>query len=733
MDIGDPTTLATNECFRPAAPLGHHRSMVSLRRGRESAVAVDPGSTLRSVALLGWGALLTWIFLLHRAADVGRVGDLIAATRPFGLAVDPVRAGEAAAGAAVAVAVVAAWSGVGWSLDHVLRTLSTASPPAAEPAALRWARRCALGAGVTSLAWFVLGLVGQLTAGPALAMLALGWVLALAMSRRGGPAAAPPRDEPWDALGIAAAVVVAIPILLAAIAALAPPTGKDALIYHLALPKGYLAAGRFAADPENMPAYFAQGAEMHGLWAMALGRLLGERVGEAAFGAIAFASYPLLLGAVYGWARSLAMDRPRALTAAALVAAVPTAYMEAGSGYVELALTLHVVLAVQAAARWWTTGSRLALAYLAVFLGGALAIKLLAVFVLLPLGLVVLLRARKVDSDPAARPGAELLGGAAALAAAVMLAAPWYVRTWVRTGSPLFPFHLALWPAEAPGWDTQRSELFGAFLAGYGPPDPGLLDYVLAPLRLSLTAQPELAAYHDGVLGVSFLFGLPLLLGALRGRLGPELRLAAGLAGVFVVFWLATSQQLRFLLPALALLAVATAAAAATRLATGALLATTAAGLLVIGAWFLQQSPLPVVVGGEAREAYLARRLDYYPYYHLVNTSLPADARVWLVDMRRDTYHLERPYFSDYFAESYTLRRLVEEAADLEDLRRRVRAMGVSHILARHDDLLHPQRSVILEDDRRAMLGAFLFDRARVIRADPRFVLTRVEASAGGS
>ena len=93
----------------------------------------------------------------------------------------------------------------------------------------------------------------------------------------------------------------------------------------------------------------------------------------------------------------------------ALVAAVPTAYMEAGSGYVELALALHLVLAVEAAARWWTTGNRLALAYVAVFVGYALAVKLLAVFVLLSLGLLVLLRARRVDADPGARPATELL------------------------------------------------------------------------------------------------------------------------------------------------------------------------------------------------------------------------------------------------------------------------------------------------------------------------------------
>ena len=61
--------------------------------------------------------------------------------------------------------------------------------------------------------------------------------------------------------------------------------------------------------------------------------------------------------------------------------------------------------------------------------------------------------------------------------------------------------------------------------------------------------------------------------------------------------------------------------------------------------------PLRVVLGGEPRNGYLERRLDYYRYYEVINRQLPPTARVWLIDMRRDTYHLERPYFSDFIFE----------------------------------------------------------------------------------
>lgn len=179
----------------------------------------------------------------------------------------------------------------------------------------------------------------------------------------------------------AAWAVRALPVALAVVAALAPPTGKDALTYHRAVPQAYLAAGGIVELPENIPSYFALGAEMHGLWAMLLGGLSRHRVGEVAFGAVLFAFLPLLLATVYGWGRERALSRPEALIAAGLVATVPTAYYVAANAYVDLAQALYVTLAIHAAARWWTTLEPMRLVYLALALGFGLSVKLLAAFI----------------------------------------------------------------------------------------------------------------------------------------------------------------------------------------------------------------------------------------------------------------------------------------------------------------------------------------------------------------
>src|SRR5258707_312829 len=249
------------------------------------------------------------------------------------------------------------------------------------------------------------------------------------------------------------------------------------------------------------------------------------------------------------------------------------------------------------------------------------------------------------------------------------------------------------------------------------------------------TVQP---AFYDGVLVMAFICALPVLAWALwRRRLDVELRLAVLVSAGLFVFWLFSSQQLRYLLPAAAGLAVAIAVAGSglerglSRPLCGLVVAGAALGLPVVLAWFLALDPARVVLGGESREAFLARRLDYYPYYQGVNRHLPPTARVWLIDMRRDTYHLDRPAFSDFIFEDYTLTRYVRAATSVHEIRDRVRADGITHLLVRHDILLDYDRSPIVDERRPRqenvakleLMTAFFTQGTRVIKGDQKFWL----------
>jgi hypothetical protein len=200
---------------------------------------------------------------------------------------------------------------------------------------------------------------------------------------------------------------------------------------------------------------------------------------------------------------------------------------------------------------------------------------------------------------------------------------------------------------------------------------------------------------------------------------------------------------LRYLLPIVPALSVAIAASAETisgqrdafnKVCKYSITAASIGAVLTSFAWFCQRAPLRVVLGGETRDEYLTRNLDYYPYYQWLNAETPADAKVWLINMRRDTYYIERPVFSDYLFEDWTLRQFLWDSRNVEDLRAKAKSLGVSYVLTRHDFIFDYDKSSILDDKKpRAENEAklkiareFILDKTNTIRADKKFSLIRI-------
>jgi len=419
-----------------------------------------------------------------------------------------------------------------------------------------------------------------------------------------------------------------------------------------------------------------------------------------------------------------------------MVAAVPTAYHVAASSYIDLELALFVTLAIYAVSRWWEGQENSWLIMMAVFLGAALSMKLTTVFVLAAFALVIAFRARSAEDS-----GRVLTFGMGTILLALVIASPGYLRTWKATGSPVFPFYMSIWKGEAPGWDVERSNLFQGMNSQYGGENKNALDYLIAPWNLSVKAQAEQPQYFDGVLGIAFLVGLPILVWALwKSEMPVEVKIGTAVAAIMFLFWLFASQQLRYLLPIVPVLAIGIVSATENLFAREnpwiqvSLAAAAASAILVSFAWFLQTTPLRVVLGGETRDAYLTRNLDYYPYYQYLNSQTPADTKVWLIDMRRDTYNLNRPAVSDYLFEDWTLRNMVWEARTTADLKAKAASLGAQYVLTRHDFLFDYDRSTLVDDKRPRpeneaklkMAKEFVLDPTGTVLSDKKFSLVKV-------
>jgi hypothetical protein len=704
----------------------------------EAAIENKNSASAAAILIAVWSVGLLIAFFAYRRSDVGQLQNLIGDLGGgawFGAS----GFGESFVGILIALLIGTSWFGLG----SVAALLIGRKEEEDSSKLLGFVRDIATGAAIWSLIWFLLGLVGAYGRPVAIMAVIIGLVAAAISVRRIVASEKISGRERFSTVEKVLLALIAIPPILALIASLAPPTAKDTLLYHFALPKAFIAQGNSTFVEGNIASFLALGAEMHNVWAMLLGGLVDQRAAEAAAGATSFLFFPLLLAAIYGWARELKIERGWGFFAVLIVATVPTAYHVAASAYIDLALALFVTLAIYSLSRWWRTQENRELIFVAILLGAALSIKLTSVFIFAAVALIILLRARNAK-ESGEKQGKIIGVGFAALILAGAIASPWYLRTWKATGSPVFPFYMSILKGEADGWDVERSNLFQAMNSQYGGENKSIADYVLAPVKVSVMAQPERAAYFDGVVGVAFLIGLPILIwGLWKFELPVEVKIGAGIAGVLFLFWLFSSQQLRYLLPILPVLAIGVVSSAETiskkigsvrAVLQLSFAAAAVSGILVSFAWFLQIAPLRVVFGGESRDEYLTRNLDYYPYYKWLNTETTPDSRVWLINMRRDTYNLDRSVFSDYLFEDWTLRKMVWEARNAPELKATVAAMGIKYVLTRHDFLFDYDRSAIVDDKKpRAENEAklkitkdIILDPANTIRSDNRFSLIKV-------
>jgi hypothetical protein len=356
---------------------------------------------------------------------------------------------------------------------------------------------------------------------------------------------------PECGIGLALLALYLAPSLLTA---LAPPhRGWDDLVYHLALPAAYLRGGGFAPMPENFFAQQPGATELLYAWGLALGDdvvavllhfglggvaclglwELGRRLGFG--GAACLAPFLFvchyMVGEEFGWAYHdvamaayllaaawglLAWARGRC-TRRELIAAALAAGMVCGSKYTGAGYVLGLLL-------------------------GAVA--------------VYVLRRRRGYS--VFKPSAAAARLVVFTMIGILALSSWIAKNWIYTGNPVWPMMPEVWDGEA--WCPVLTYRLVAWqLHGYGF-GRGVLDWFLLPGRVFFTGD-ALSSRFGGPLA-----SLPLV-AALAGWLflsRPRVMIGLAFAGFALLFgvWALGSQQSRFLIPVLPLLALAGAPAA---------------------------------------------------------------------------------------------------------------------------------------------------------------------------
>lgn len=487
----------------------------------------------------------------------------------------------------------------------------------------------------------------------------------------------------WPPFRVAAAVLL---LLAAATAvwiglthALMPPHEWDEIAYHLTLAKLYVAAHRVVYVPFIVHSNWPMNSEM----LFSLGLLFGSDIAPH----LTMLGLTLLIGVgLLATARRFFDDRVGVI-ALALFITVPVVKRLAGTGLIDVALGLYVLGALVALERWREVRSWQWLALCGLFAGFAAGSKIMGGAFPLLFGLLVLfelLRRNPRDILGAAKAGA--LFGLAGL----LVAGPWYLRSFLFTGNPIWPFAFHILGGR--DWDNLGDEYhMHSLLDIWTQAVPRTPLGLLQAFGLMITRPEALGDYRGGI---GFVGPLGALGAALVCWRAPRILRAALLVslGFFLLWFAFVSHQLRFLLPIVPLLVLAAAYFAVWLYDRARLPVVQVALLLGVIVLVARETPwlyagerelfvqrAPYLSGQVSREAWLDTQIDSMPLFRYANTQLPTDAKVLLLPYENRTYYLDRSYIWGHPISQRIIP--FEQFSSVEQLETTLRELGITHVI----------------------------------------------------
>ena len=435
-------------------------------------------------------------------------------------------------------------------------------------------------------------------------------------------------------LGKTLAVGISVMVLIQLMYALAPPVKWDALMYHLELPRRYLAAGRFLFQTSNPYWWFPQITEMLYTWSMAL------RGWETATVVGCFFSVILLIGILGLVARNINATAAW-VSAAALMVGYTFRYMFSW-GYVDEISALFGLCVLIGILEFVGSRQREWIYWIGIFTGFALGVKLTNGLMLLILLTVFILLRKEIGS----RWWGYLL---MIYIISAMLFLPWLLKNEFFSGFPAGPLS---W---FPEWlDIARIKYSGL----EGPIEPLQWHDVLLPLSMTwFGIEGGLIAglnrYQADIGPLLVLFMVPGLIDQRRNKRALIVIIWL-LTGLLAMLFLGRINQLFWqtriyycLLPAIAL-AVGWGWRALDKISVGMVRIRRIAGsvvllVMILVLWgdtnqLMRTNPIGTVLGVSSENQYLDEVLGWYAPVTRALYELPNGSRTFFLWEARGLY-----------------------------------------------------------------------------------------------
>lgn len=466
---------------------------------------------------------------------------------------------------------------------------------------------------------------------------------------------------------------------------LLPPTSRDELTHHLAIPKLYAKAGRIIEVPIAPYSYYPMLIDMlytpwvfwgydfvpkwiHALFGFLTGLLIYAYCGGR-------------MNAVYG------------LLGFFFFVSTPVIARLSHWGYIDLGITFYTTASLLCLLRWREERESLQwLTLAALSLGFALATKPNGLVAALLISLMFLLVIVKPPRKSAAQIGRELLvyGGLTLLPFL-----PWLVKNWFQTGNPFFPLLGNFFVHRGP--TTTESASFGAIgilvkrELLYGE---NFWQIFGLPLRVFFSGQDDNPQFFDGVLTPILIILLPW---AFKGKWLEDKKLLASFALLFLLYAIfLVDLRIRYILSIVAplvMLAVYGIFNVYLRIKRPVYLFV---GLAAFVAWhgsYLWRyvratEPFGYLSGSESRDTYLERMLPEYASFKYINSATAPTAKIYLLFVGRRGYYCERDYFHDGGDLPGYLLGVIRAAKSPDQIDQALKQKQITHLMVREELLV---------------------------------------------
>ncbi|MFC1716708.1 ArnT family glycosyltransferase [Candidatus Poribacteria bacterium] len=485
----------------------------------------------------------------------------------------------------------------------------------------------------------------------------------------------------WLSFDGALLAILLLTFLFTFICALAPQTSFDSLVHHLTVPKIYIQNGEiFNMSPDHgwyvMESNYPSNMEM----LFTVGMLLGSDILTIL---ISWALSIFLALSVYSLSRQFLSLRA-SLIAMMILYCAPMVATHAFSNDVDIGVAFFGLLALFAVFKWIYSGDHRFLLLSGVYAGFCAGTKYTGLPVVLVLALFIVLLSILERKSVIVGAKYMVLFGAIAFA----LAAPWYIKNYLYTGNPVYPFFAGIFTREnspsAYSGHTVSTPWKG--VDDYTHWYSLLLSYIQFPWDLTMMKS----TFNQKVssIGPLYLLFIPCLLFVRKIERRIKYLLLYGLTGLLIVF--AVAQRVRYMFPFIPPLAIVAAYSLLRISEYDQILKKVFYSIMVVAMlfnismmWDYTSPKLPIVLEIQYRKSYLSRYLGSYTAALYAKEHLPDSARILSTDPRG--YYFTVPLVDHRNTIDYaSIDNIEDEEMRPMELLKQMKALNISHVLT-HD------------------------------------------------